>query len=456
MHRMLSHRGLGALPALVLLCLPVAGAKPVPSGSAYTAKQIVQIGQKAGDVQLPSAADHRFYVGTLSDNGQIAFGVGPSLGHRFYQGGYQTAKPDWLFHYARGKFTPIVAPGIGGPAGSWPGDVGIMWPFGMNRSGNIAFSAASHGKAMGTFVWDASDNLLLTVAQQGMPAPDGGRRLTFDQPGGFGSTINDSNEIVWMASVKDPNGPDGPGLFFYGRDGKTHPILLPGQTLSGGARIIGTHFPQPSINESGAVAFLARRQGESHASAFRWESGELTPMALHGAAVPNGTIRAVTGVFLNSRNNNALLTADVTPTAPATGVQRGVYRWVDGTLKPLLVPGQRTPDGGRFRSLQNVFTASVYPAAYDQATICLGVSAANRYAEHVVLAFLEDGKTAAYRVDTAGSIRPILKSGTVTNLGTITSVGVESPASINQYGQIALSVRINNGPPTLVLLSQES
>jgi hypothetical protein len=458
MNRILTRLG-GALPALALLVVQVAGAEPEPLKTNYTIKSIAQIGGKVGATQLPSGSDYRFFVGPMADNGRFTFGIGPSLANRFYQGSYSTGKADWLCQYSAGtssKITPIVLPGAAGPGGNWPADVSILWPVSMNQEGNVAFSATTKGSTvLGTFVWDAGERNTIPVVQQGMPAPDGGRSLTFRHAGSFGTAINNSNEIAFAAWVTDPAGPDGPGVFFTGRDGKMVPILLPGQTL-GGQRLYGSLFARPTIKDDGTVAFLARRQGDSQLSAFRWQSGSLTPMALRGGSVPGGTIRAVTGVWLNDRDDRALITADVTPT-DGSGLKRGLYRWVDGALLPLMVYGQPTPDGGKFRSLQNVHQTTTFLSTYDYSTLCFAVSEGNRYGEHVLLANLEDGSSAAYRVDVAGNIRPILRSGTVTPLGTITRVGVDSPASMNSYlQQVAMSVRINNGPPTLVVLSPDN
>jgi prepilin-type N-terminal cleavage/methylation domain-containing protein len=74
---------------------------------------------------------------------------------------------------------------------------------------------------------------------------------------------------------------------------------------------------------------------------------------------------------------------------------------------------------------------------------------------------LEHNSTAAYRMETDGSLSLLLKSGTPTDLGTITQVGVPAPAdepqgvgvAMNASGQLALTARLNNGPTTLLLLT---
>jgi hypothetical protein len=179
---------------------------------------------------------------------------------------------------------------------------------------------------------------------------------------------------------------------------------------------------------------------------------------LTGTDVLGGKIDAVSSVIVNSRNNTLLVTASVkSAESPSYSSRHGVWRVVDGKLVPVATPGMKMPDGGVFRTLQNIHSLTNFASTYETIHISYGVSPASRWGEHVFLATLEDGSTAAYRIDGRGKVWPVLKSGTVVkNLGTITKVGVDSPTAINSVGQIAVSVRINNGAPTLVLLSYDS
>jgi hypothetical protein len=459
MNRVPSRLGSLALPLLLSLGVSCVASPAARAQSDYQIKPITQLGAKIGDVTLPSAGDHRFFLGGMADNGQLVFGVGPALANRLYQGTVVFGKPDWMLHWAKNTFTPIVVPNAEASATSWARNVSIMWPFGINRSGNVAFAATSSGSnSLGTYVWDAKEKRSISVAAPGTPAPDGGRSLTFTQAGGFGTAISTSGDVVFMGAVKDPNGPDGPGLFILGHDGKTLPILLPGTTIAGGKKLQGTFIPLPSVNDQGTVAFLARRQGDVNTSAFMWEQGNLQPIVLQGADAPGGKINAVTSVFLNNQNNHPLVTASVKPANGTTPTNRqGLYRVVDGKVVTIAAPGTPMPGGGTFRTLQNTQTSTYFGSTYDPVTICYGVSPANRWGEHIILAILDDGSTAAYRLDNRDRLSLVLKSGTVkSDLGTITRVGVDCPASINSVGQIALSVRVNNGVPALVVLSPGS
>lgn len=455
MNRTMSRLGSLALPALVLLGLPFvapSAAQAEPTTTPYTTQPIIKLGDLAGNLLPPISTSYRVFVGPLSDTGQIAFGVGTSIQDAFYMGTYTGPRPGLLMQYADGKLTPIVTAGTEGPIGNWPQDVSFLWPFGMNQSGNVVFGAAKSGsrKLLGTFLWDAKAHKVTPLALRGMPAV---YSMTFTEAGGFGPAINNRNEVALVASVKNPAGPSGQGLFYLGWDGSMMPVLLPGQVLPGGDKPRIGIFPAPSINDAGVVAFLARRQSDAQNSAYLWEQGTITPLVTVGTELPGGTISSVTGgkitsvssVFVNNKNRNAVVTAAVDGSS-----RHGVYQVAAGKITPVAVPGQVMPGGGTLRTLQNVISLAYIP---DNGTICLGCSTANQAGEHVLLATLDDNSTAAYRMNARGTLSLILKSGMNTNLGTITRVGVDSPASLNAKGQVALSVRINGSLPMLILMT---
>jgi hypothetical protein len=85
-----------------------------------------------------------------------------------------------------------------------------------------------------------------------------------------------------------------------------------------------------------------------------------------------------------------------------------------------------------------------------------GPFAVNDAGQFAFPATLADGSSAAYLLDTDGTLSLILKSGTATALGTISAVGPSSGSSgigLNSKGQVALPVQIDTGPATLVLLT---
>jgi hypothetical protein len=149
----------------------------------------------------------------------------------------------------------------------------------------------------------------------------------------------------------------------------------------------------------------------------------------------------VSRVLVNNKNRSVLVAADL---AGATSGP-GLYLVADGQLTPVAVPGQPMPGGGQLRSLGDVHTGGGQPVVF-------GVSAANAAGQYAFVATLDDGATAAYRIDADGTLSLILKSGTTTDLGQITRVGPGGIA-INSQGQVALPVTIDAGPEAIALLT---
>jgi hypothetical protein len=434
MKRMLTHRIrlTGTAFGLLGLTLLVQGA--VQAQTSYKIQPILKVGETAGDTLIPS--DYQVLVGGLTDSGQIILGVGTPEG----------SKPEWLLQYADGKITPIVAPGGDAPTGKWPHDVLMAWPLRMNQRGNVVFVTfrIQDRLALGTYLWDREARKVTPVILKGMPAVE---NLTFTEPGGFYPAINNRDEMALVAVVRDPHGSSGLGLFFRGQDSTLLPILAPGQALPGGGKVSQSNrflAPWLSLNDAGAVAFLLRRGGEAQSGAYVWERGTITPLVAIGAAAPgSGKITSVSQVLVNNRNRQVVLAAGVDASP-----RHGVYRYTDGKLMPVAVPGQALPGGGTFRSLQTII--SVFPDGIR----CYAISDANDAGEHAFYAELEDGRTAAYRMAADGTLSLILKSGTTTHLGTITSVGgFGRGLGLNTQGQVALTVQIDGGLETVVLLT---
>jgi hypothetical protein len=422
--------------SLALLCV---GAH---AHEGYRMEPIVRIGDTVAGRQLTTG--YAFFLGPLADDGRLLIDAGiPS----------QTPnRPDMLFEYAGGSLSPVAVPGQEGPVGAWPEDLLISVPLAMNQKGNAVFTTGRIDRGnftfMGTFLREREAGAVKTLVLKGMPATAG---LTFAIPAGFAPAINNQNEVVLVGSVRDPNAPSGStalylGIFLAGRDGRLLPILTPVHELPGGGRVVsdGYPHPEPSLNDTGAVAFLARRPADKHSSAFRWEQGTLTPLASVGDALPGGgRITSVSQVLLNNRDRSALIAL-----AAGNNSRHGLYRQAEGKLVSVAATGQAMPGGGTLRSLRNLITL-------EEGARCQGVSSASEAGDHVFLATLEDGSTAAYRVAADGSLSLVLKSGATTSLGKITQVGGNSQPSINSQGQIALVVRIDDGPQTVLLLTPD-
>ncbi len=406
----------------------LAGTRAPAADLTYSLQPIVSVGGMAGDVPLPKSLS--FAIAGLNDRGQVLFDVGTGDG----------TQPDRLLEYAGGQFTPIMVSGRDGPVGPWPGDVFLFGPSpqSLNEQGDVVFAVHSRrGQPLGVFRWDAASGKAIPVIRKGMPA---GEQLAFQDPIDVFPAINGRAEIAVGAPVQNEAGPSGTALFVISPDGKPQSLLLPGGALATGEKLL-LKDPQPAIDETGAVLFLARRPNDKQDGVYRWDQGVISPLLTLGTAVPGGgTISSVSRVLANDHDQSVLAAAG------ANGLSRqGLYRIAAGQLIPLAVPGQPLPGGGRFANLQAVLTDST-------GIRCYGVSRASSAGEYVFTAALDDGSTAAYRIAADGGLSVVLKSGMTTPTGKITRV-VEASAALNGPGQVALVVRIDNGPDTLVLLT---
>jgi hypothetical protein len=391
----------------------------------YKIQPLVKFGDKAGDVVIKTDGGD-FEIGTLNDNGQLVFVTENEAGG------------EMLIQYADGKLIPIVAGGKDAPGGKWSKGVVPRSPVSMNQLGNVVFAAdltVGDNTSIGTFLWDFKAQQATTVALKGMPAVN---NLTFEQGGGFAPGINNSNEIALVAQVKNAEGKAQDGVFFLGRDGKLLPVALPDQELPGGGKIL--HAFLPSINDTGVIAFPVRRQGDNADSGYLWEKGTITQVAVIDTDLPGGgKLAYLNGIRVNNKNRNVLVVGRLDD--PAGGPD-ALYLFADGKLRPVAVPGQEMPGGGKFKSLQ---------------TFVIGTSFPNDAGQHAILAALEDGASAACLMDAEGKLSLILKSGTTTPLGTITNVGQGGGGStgigFNNKGQVALTVKIDDGLDTIVLLT---
>jgi hypothetical protein len=402
---------------------------------AYQITPIAAVGGRAGEFPIPTG--YSFYLGPLDDRGELLFDAGIASS--------DPNRPDLLLLYAQGKVTPVALPGQETATGRWPDDILTSVPLSMNQRGEIVFAlgrvAGGSYPWIGTYRTESPSGPITSIVRAGMPASEA---LTVTEPGGFAPAINGRGDVALVAGVKSAGGSSGTGLLLLGRDGRFQPVLLPKQELPGGKHGKSHSYMQmdPSLNDAAAVAFLVSREGERQSSAYLWEAGSLVPLAIVGTPAPNGgTISAVSQVLLNNRNRTALLVIGVDGSR-----NHGLYRFADGRLQPVVVPGQEMPGGGRFQAIQNVYTS------VSDGYRCLGVSAANELGEHGLVAELEDGETAAYRLDAESRLSLILKSGSATDAGPVTRVGSQhrnnatAPAcSLNARGEVALIVQNRRG-----------
>jgi hypothetical protein len=384
----------------------------------YKIEPIVRLGDVAGGVPIKRTG--AFQLGSLNDRGQIAF----VAVHEF--GG------EALIQYTDGEFRAIVVPGGEVPGGHWPDNVAIALPVSMNSRGNVVFAAGlptNSGFAADTFRWDDATRQVTVVARAGTPALNG---LTYERGGFVAPVISNRDEIAFPAVFKGAEGLLPTGVLFRGMDGQLQAIALPDQELPEGHRVLSAGFP--SLDDAGRVVFLVRREDEEELP-YLWEGGQLTPLPVIGMDVPGGgQIAEVEFAWLNNADRSILLAASVDVNRPP-----GLYRWSEESLTPLVVPGQQMPGDDTLASL------GVIPGS---------VSAANDRGQRVLLARLESG-TALYLMGLDGALSPILTSGTDTALGKVTQVGGTSyfGAGLNNKGQVAVTIRLEDGVDTIVLLT---
>jgi hypothetical protein len=409
----------------------------IPAGahaqSSFKMQPIAKLGDRVGDTPL-LVTNGYLHVGALNDNDEIIFSAA------------DTDDSEALIQYAGGKLTTLAARGMDGPNGKWPQNVRFMPSVSMNQLGDAVFGA---GMIFGTtldfqtFRWDHQTRQVFPVAPTGTPAING---LTF-WGSGLIPVINNHNDIAFVAGVGYRPRTPPQGVFFLGGDGQLRPVAIPGQPLPDGRRIAEAF--NPDINDAGLVAFMARGTTDSATtwSAYVWDHGVITPVVLAGTTRtpgPGGALVAtVWSVWLNQANHDVLLEASLNSANDPVGL----YLFSGGQLKQVAVPGQEMPGQGTLQ-------------------FETGPSYGNNKGQHAFLGVLQDGLTAAYLIDAEGRLSLLLKSGLVTN---IQGPGIASPiyltnvgegaeggsfgVALNNKGEVALTVSINGGADTLVLLT---
>jgi hypothetical protein len=254
--------------------------------------------------------------------------------------------------------------------------------------------------------------------------------------------INNNGDMALPIEGKNAAGQRQPAVYFRSRDGKMQPIALPDQMLPDGHQVLSA-IPT-SINDMGTVVFGARsKDRRGRTGVYLWEAGSITPILGIDAPVPglapnqnggalyghnNSKDRTVLVFVRNDRNEWANL--------------QGVYRWADGVLAPVAVVGQSMPGGDQLASLS--LAGHSYPDS-------LGRSA--------FIGRLVGGAAGLYRADPDSTTTLLLKTGTMTGLGTITQIvdpNGNPPVywtSLNRHDQVAVVVRFDRGANTLVLLT---
>jgi hypothetical protein len=316
----------------------------------------------------------------------------------------------------------------------------------MNQKGNVGFAAnvlldQDKGKeSWGTFFWDAATQQVQAVALKGTPAPIKGKLFKEGaSPDGTGAYINNHDEIVFTADVSSTYGVLS-GVFLRRQDGQLESVVLPGDKLSSSTRLGDAAFPK--LNDAGMIAFWAlefplSNPNNLQVAVYLWENGKPSLVAKEGQDAPGGGKLAIVNLHSLSNTDRSVL-IDAETTNPRRNL---VYRFLDGQSTPLLEVGMELPGVGKLTDFD-----------------VTGPDDAGRY---TFAAMLEDGSTGLYRLERDGTATPLLKSGTKTEWGTITRIGVGlkgrgAGIQVNDKGQIATVASFDDGPDMVVLLTPPS
>jgi hypothetical protein len=401
-----------ACTPLALLLVTLLPPGPAHGQTTHKIQPIIKLGDTVADVKI-RAKNGYFALGALNDSGQIAFIAANG----------EIANSEMLLQYADGKFIPIAVGGRDAPGGNWVKAEGFNSPVSMNQLGNVVFGAnATIGgaTAYGTFLWDFKAQKVTPVALKGMPAVN---NLTFEKGSTGIPMINNRGEIAFPAGVKNAAGKVHSGVFFLGEDGQFQAVAPPDQELPGGETVQDAYLN--SLNDSGRVGFVTADPGKG---GYLWEKGTLTQVAAIGMDAPGGKIAVVGGVLVN--NQNVVLDLSL----QGDSGNDGLYIYANGSLTPLVVPGQEMPGGGTL--------------------LHLGAVALNDAGQSAFIGWLKDGTRSAYLLEPDGKLSLILNTAATTELGRITNVGSPSAGiCLNNRGQVALAVEIAGGPDTIVLLT---
>src|SRR5207253_614606 len=107
------------------------------------------------------------------------------------------------------------------------------------------------------------------------------------------------------------------------------------QVLPGGAKTVDAGGAD--LNDAGTVAFVTYRPNSPADGAYVWEKGAITPVAVAQQDIPGaGKIAHIDRAWVNNQNHDVLVLAALQGNAS----NLGLYRFANGSLTPLIVPGR--------------------------------------------------------------------------------------------------------------------
>jgi len=165
----------------------------------------------------------------------------------------------------------------------------------MNSKFFITFTAVLLPIAFGPRAVSAAEPLILIVATNGTPSPDGIGRIASFPSAGFarGPFLNDAGQAAFRASLTGTGvGPTNGSGIFRGSAGNLTLLVRAGQLAPDGANRFGslvTFADVPALNNAGQVAFATTLTGP----------GE-------GTTNDTGLFRAQSATGIGSRTENEL------------------------------------------------------------------------------------------------------------------------------------------------------
>ncbi|HLG15151.1 MAG TPA: choice-of-anchor tandem repeat NxxGxxAF-containing protein [Blastocatellia bacterium] len=192
-----------------------------------------------------------------------------------------------LLLYAGGQFTQIVATGEQSPFGTTITGCGIFG-IGINSKGEIVFEACSEDAAgnLRSDVYVYSNGTIRGIVKSGDPSPIGGN-LSFIGLGP-GPRINDKGEVLFPSSVDIGPAFHKSGLFLATNEGVKKIVLGDDPLPTGG--VVERYIPiLGDFNANSEVAFQAAiTDGPTDGGVFVFSNGEIRKIAATGDPSPAG------------------------------------------------------------------------------------------------------------------------------------------------------------------------
>jgi hypothetical protein len=435
------------LVGVAAVCATVALWSPAWANRAYSFRTLVASGGDIPDTGITLVGF--FNVGGINGAGDVAFDA-------------QTASGGTAIVVAhRGRLRKLAATGERAPGGATFATFTFA-PSSLNEWGDVAFDfflepepfALPIGTSDAVFSYDAITGAVRAIALPGItPDPRGGvlRGATLR------ARIDDRREVVFgaiVATTQGVSGGLGNAVMRARRDGRLSFVLSPGDAAPDGSRIDMAMNPSP--NSAGQVA-IAGHQSNQECIDFGTPQdisincatsihlarpdGPLEAIALQGAPAPGGgTFRFAWSPVLNERGQVAFV-GDLTP-PPGFGSSFGLYLRDRGSTRPIARPGQAMPGGGRLVSVTNFRIGNI--SLNDRGDVAFSA---------VLDTGSADSPDTGIYVWSNGELALVARTAMVIpGAGKVATVQpADSNVGLNDLGQVALSVRFDDGHEALLI-----